>query len=77
MAPLLLLAVLPSGEHRSPTLIGKQNRAAVTSFEILWPELATEATFSPRTFFTAINRQGVVFLWPIRLPGPDGASGRR
>ena len=21
---------------------------------------------------TAINRQGVLFLWPIRLPGPDG-----
>src|SRR5262249_21091855 len=27
---------------------------------------------SPRTIFTAINRQGVVFLWPVRLPGPDG-----
>jgi hypothetical protein len=38
----------------------------------LWPELATEATFSPRAFFTAVNRQGVVFLWPIRLPGADG-----
>jgi hypothetical protein len=22
--------------------------------------------------FTAINRQGVLFLWPIRLPGADG-----
>jgi hypothetical protein len=22
--------------------------------------------------FTAINRQGVVFLWPVRLPAPDG-----
>jgi hypothetical protein len=22
--------------------------------------------------YTAINRQGVVFLYPIRLPGPDG-----
>jgi hypothetical protein len=22
--------------------------------------------------YTAINRQGVVFLWPVRLPGPDG-----
>ena len=38
----------------------------------LWPELAAEATFSPRMFFTAVNRQGVVFLWPIRLPRPDG-----
>ena len=24
-----------------------------------------------KTIFTAINRQGVVFLWPIRLPTPD------
>jgi hypothetical protein len=38
----------------------------------LWPELAAEATFSPRALFTAINRQGVLFLWPIRLPTPDG-----
>ena len=38
----------------------------------LWPELATEATFSPRVFFTAVNRQGVIFLWPIRLPTSDG-----
>ena len=26
----------------------------------------------PTLLFTAITRQGVVFLWPIRLPGPDG-----
>jgi hypothetical protein len=26
----------------------------------------------PRTLYTAINRQGVVFLWPVKLPGPDG-----
>jgi hypothetical protein len=22
--------------------------------------------------FTAVNRQGVVFLWPVRLPDPEG-----
>jgi hypothetical protein len=38
----------------------------------LWPDLAAESTFSPRALFTAVNRQGVVFIWPIRLPGPDG-----
>ena len=36
--------------------------------EIL-PELAGEVVF--KTIFTAINRQGVVFLWPVRLPAPD------
>jgi hypothetical protein len=28
--------------------------------------------FVPATFFTAINRQGVLFLWPVKLPGIDG-----
>jgi hypothetical protein len=38
----------------------------------LWPELASEPTFGPRLLVTSINRQGVLFLWPIKLPGPDG-----
>ena len=28
--------------------------------------------FTPAIIFTAINRQGVLFLWPVKLPGPDG-----
>jgi len=32
-------------------------------------ELAGEVVF--KTVFTAVNRQGVVFLWPIRLPASD------
>jgi len=32
-------------------------------------ELAGEVVF--KTIFTAVNRQGVVFLWPVRLPAPD------
>ena len=35
-------------------------------------ELAGEVVF--KTIFTAINRQGVVFLWPVRLPALDGKS---
>ncbi len=27
---------------------------------------------SPRLIVTAVSRQGTVFLWPLRLPGPDG-----
>lgn len=38
----------------------------------LWSQLAGESTFSPRVLHTAMNRQGVLFLYPIRLPGPDG-----
>jgi hypothetical protein len=35
----------------------------------LLSELAGEVVF--KTIYTAINRQGVVFLWPVRLPAPD------
>ena len=28
--------------------------------------------FSMSTVHTAISRQGVVFLWPVKLPAPDG-----
>jgi hypothetical protein len=28
--------------------------------------------FAMATVYTAINRQGVVFLWPVKLPGADG-----
>jgi hypothetical protein len=38
----------------------------------LWHELASESTFGPRALITTINRQGNLFLWSIRLPGPDG-----
>src|SRR5262249_24699453 len=38
----------------------------------LWSELPTELT--PKILFTTINRQGVLFLWPVRLPGSDGKS---
>jgi hypothetical protein len=35
----------------------------------LVPELVGELVM--KTIYTAINRQGVVFLWPVRLPAPD------
>lgn len=38
----------------------------------LWSELASESTFGPRALFAGMNRQNVLFVWPIRLPGPDG-----
>jgi hypothetical protein len=37
------------------------------------PEIAPELTgeTSPKTIFTAINKQGVLFLWPVPIPPPD------
>jgi hypothetical protein len=40
----------------------------------LWSHLADEPTFGRRQVFTCVSRQGLVFLWGCRLPGPDGKS---
>jgi hypothetical protein len=52
----------------------KEDRETYLVAPILWDDLMTEATFSPRALFTAVNRQGVLFLWPIRLPRADGRA---
>jgi hypothetical protein len=41
---------------------------------LVMPAVAAELgdEVSARMVFTAISRQGVVFLWPVRVPGPDG-----
>jgi hypothetical protein len=38
------------------------------------PDMARDLAgeVSAVTLFTAINRQGVLRLWPVKLPGPDG-----
>jgi len=50
----------------------KEDRETYLIAPELWNELATESTFGPRALFTSMNRQGVPFLWPVRLPGADG-----
>ncbi|MHC4402523.1 MAG: hypothetical protein ACYTG0_22905 [Planctomycetota bacterium] len=50
----------------------KEDRETYLVDPSLWSELATESTFGPRAIFTSMTRQGALFLWPIRLPGPDG-----
>jgi hypothetical protein len=66
--------VHPEESYRLQTAVIelKEDRETYLVAPALWPELAAEATFSPRALFTAANRQGVVFIWPVRLPGPDG-----
>jgi hypothetical protein len=55
-------AVLELKEDREVYLIQRE----------LWPELASESTFGPRALFVAMNRQNVLFVWPVRMPRPDG-----
>lgn len=50
----------------------KEDREIYYVSPALRDELATETTFGIRQLFTTINRQGVLFLWPVSLPGPDG-----
>ena len=53
-------AVLELEEDRETYLVDRS----------LWSELPEEII--PVVLFLAINRQGVVFLWRVRLPDPDG-----
>jgi hypothetical protein len=64
--------VHPSPDYRmnAPVLELKSEREEYIVARELLPELAGE--FACKTLFTAINRQRVVFLWPVRLPDPDG-----
>ncbi|HEU5115185.1 MAG TPA: hypothetical protein VFT74_00770 [Isosphaeraceae bacterium] len=50
----------------------KEDREIYLVAPVLREALATEPTFSPRSLVWSVNRQGIGFLWPIRLPGPDG-----
>jgi len=66
------IRVHPSEEYRMDTymLELKEEREAYLVAPDLWPELIGEIV--PKTILTGMNRQGVTFLWPIRLPGVDG-----
>jgi hypothetical protein len=48
----------------------KEDRESYLVDPEIWPELSGEIV--PKILFTTINRQGVLRLWPIRLPGEDG-----
>jgi hypothetical protein len=53
----------------------KEDREIYLVARSLWPQLAGESTVGPRALYVAVNRQGVLFVWPIRLPGLDGKIG--
>jgi hypothetical protein len=66
--------VHPADANRLQTCVIelKEDRETYLVARPLWPELAAEATFKPKLFATAINRQHVVFLWEVNLPRADG-----
>jgi hypothetical protein len=66
--------VHPEPDYRLSTAVLelREDREVYLVSQRLWAGLASEATFSPRLLVSAVNRQGVFFVWPIRLPGSDG-----
>lgn len=68
--------VHPDESYRLQTAVLelKEDRETYLVAQELWSELATESTFKPQVLFTSISRNGVLFLWPVALPGPDGKT---
>ncbi len=66
--------VHPDENYRLETMVLelKEDREIYVVAQELWSELAGE--LSPRVLYTTINRQKVITLWPVRLPGPDGRT---
>ena len=66
--------VRPGEEWRFETSVfeDKVNREVFIVARDLWPELVGEVYRV--CLFLTINRQEDIFLWPVKLPGPDGRS---
>jgi hypothetical protein len=71
-SPQEFVRVHPSPEYRETLAVIelKDDR----EIYLLLPDIARElpGEFVMVTLYTAINRQGVIFLWPVKLPAPDG-----
>jgi hypothetical protein len=70
--PQSFFQVHPEESWRLQTYVIEQREDRETYLvdPTLWSELSGE--MKPKVLFTTINRQGVVCIWPILLPGPDG-----
>jgi hypothetical protein len=66
--------VHPDPDYRLQTAVIelKEDRELYLVAPALRQELAAEATFKLKMLATAINRQGVPFLWEVNLPRSDG-----
>jgi len=70
--PQDFVRVHPNPEYRDnfPIIELKDDREEYIVTTGLVPELVGE--FVTKTLYLAINRQGTVFFWPVRLPSTDG-----
>jgi hypothetical protein len=70
--PQDFVRVREGSEYREnfPIIELKDEREEYIVTASLVPELAGE--YVTKTLYLAINRQGTLFFWPVRLPSPDG-----
>ena len=70
--------VHPGETYRLPMAVLELRQERGTETFLLAPalreELAAEPVFRVKLFATAINRQGIIFLWEANLPRPDGRA---
>jgi len=66
------IRVHPAPEFRVPVAVIELKDDRETY--LVPPDIARDipGEYIPVTMYACINRQGVVFLWPVRLPGSDG-----
>ena len=64
--------IRPEDDYQFSTAVieMKEDRETFLVAPELWNELPGEIV--PKIFLTGLTRQGVLFLWPIRLPNADG-----
>jgi hypothetical protein len=70
-SPQDFVRVHPAPEYRENFAMVdlKDDREEFLVLPAIMPELTNEIVY--KTVFTAVNRQGVVSLWPVRLPAAD------
>jgi hypothetical protein len=66
--------VHPGDEYRYPAGVveTKSDRDLYLVDCNLWPRLKTEPLFQVRVLYLGVTTEGKPFLWPVRVPGPDG-----
>jgi len=72
--PQEFVRVHPAEDMQLPTMLleFKEDRESFLIAPHLWEHISHE--IKQVQLFTAMNRQDVLFLWPINLPGTDGRS---
>jgi hypothetical protein len=70
-SPQDFVRVRPEEEYREnfAMIDLKDDREEYLVHQTIMPELTGEFVY--KTVFTAVNRQGVVFLWPVRIQADD------